>query len=489
MPIQDLTPAQKKELEDGPSAGTIKKLDTTLAGLLTKAHVSKITQYHIQKSPYGSNLDLFAQIYRDDTQFDNEIPKRFKFNATVGAVAPSGHDMEEMHDETVALRVVWKAARHQVQKNLNAQDVAAQRDRPLYGISDGDRNNLELAWLTLDPSKLPVELKYEGSDGYLGKTYKMMAIGRINHCTSKHTLGTLEHTDKEARTMTDPDGRKVETYEELGTVPHEARLLEHRWMVRRTTTMMCVYGLPHVDKIQCTRRTMDKVYKFINGPSIADRPHNKPNTLQLRHAEDKMWQHIANQLQQGDKSTLEDALNSMLTDTVFWTNHLFSYCDKPNTQSPGSDSPGKGSRLTRLQPGWGKKGDWYGQKGDWYGKKGGGYGKKGDWTGKKGGYGNPKGKGTQKGTGKYGNKGTPKGWYNTGYTDQSDALWQGRKDRSEPTAKHPTGLANCRKYHLHNSCFGGCGRDHSKCPNRKADGTWCNGNHPAWKCTEGHHPN
>ena len=55
------------------------------------------------------------------------------------APAASGHNLEEMHDETVALRVVWKAAQHQVQKNLNAQDVAHQRDRPLYGISDGDR--------------------------------------------------------------------------------------------------------------------------------------------------------------------------------------------------------------------------------------------------------------------------------------------------------------------------------------------------------------
>ena len=49
---------------------------------------------------------------------------------------------------------------------------------------------------------------------------------------------------------------------------------------------------------------MDKVYTFINGPSIADRPHNKPTTLQLRHAEDKMWQHIANQLQQGENCLL-----------------------------------------------------------------------------------------------------------------------------------------------------------------------------------------
>ena len=110
MPIADLTATQKKDLEDGTANGTIRKLDTTLAGLLTKAHVSKITQYHIQKSPYGSNLDLFAQIYRDDTQFDNEIPKRFKFNATDTADAPSGHNMEEMHDETVAMRVAWKAA-------------------------------------------------------------------------------------------------------------------------------------------------------------------------------------------------------------------------------------------------------------------------------------------------------------------------------------------------------------------------------------------
>ena len=170
MPIQDLTPAQKKELEDGPSAGTIKKLDTTLAGLLTKAHVSKITQYHIQKSPYGSNLDLFAQIYRDDAQFDTEISKRFKFNATAGATAPSGHNEEEMHDETVALRVVRKSAQRQAQKNLNAQDVANQRDRPLYGITDDDRDSLELAYVTRDPSHLPVELKHEGSDVYIGKT-------------------------------------------------------------------------------------------------------------------------------------------------------------------------------------------------------------------------------------------------------------------------------------------------------------------------------
>ena len=104
--------------------------------------------------------------------------------------------------------------------------MANQRDRPLYGITDGDRNNLELAYVTRDPSHLPVELRHEGSDGYMGKNRKLMSIGRINCCASKDALGPLEQIAKETKTMTDGNGQKIETHEEVGTVPHEQRLLD-----------------------------------------------------------------------------------------------------------------------------------------------------------------------------------------------------------------------------------------------------------------------
>jgi len=487
MPVRDLTEGEKKEIEDGLKAGAVRKLDTTVASLLNKTNVSKIVQYHIQKSPYGSNLDMFSQMYRDDTVFDAEAPKRFKFHAAddTHPTALTGHNREEMTDETVALRVAWKAAQHKAKENRKAEDISNQRDRPLYGIADGDRNNLELAWVTRDPTGLPVELENEGSDGYRGKTHKLMSAGRINCCTSTDTLGLLEQIAKNTKSITGTDGRRVDTQEEVGTVPHEQRKLEHRWLIRRTTTMMCIYGLRHTEKIQCTRKTLDTLYTYIMGPRIAGRPNNPPTTLQLRHVENKMWTTIANQLQRGEKKTLEQACTDIIGDSVFWTNEFFSYCDGNKSHQPSPGSTGtKGD-------GGGKKPSW--KSTPWYGK-----GKKGDWgqygKGKKGDYGKGQyGKGKGKGKGQYGkgNKGGQNGWNNHGwgnYSDQSDVAWQGRRDRSDPTTKWPQGQPNCRKHHLHGTCPGNCNRDHSKCPNKKADGTWCNGNHPAHKCTEGHHP-
>ena len=90
----------------------------------------------------------------------------------------------------------------------------------------------------------------------------------------------------------------------------------------------------------------------------------------------------------------------------------------------------------------------------------------------------PKGKGTKN---TYGNKGTQ----GKGYTDQSDAAWAGRRNYTDPTKNNQKGQQSCRKHHLYGACYGKCGRDHSKCPNKTADGTWCNQNHPAYKCT--HH--
>jgi hypothetical protein len=229
--------------------------------------------------------------------------------------------------------------------------------------------------------------------------------------------------------------------------------------------MMVIYGLPGVPKIQTTKTRMIKFYKHLMGKNCAQRVKNPPTTDQLRHVENAAWAHMANQLatEDEDVKTLDDALRLIINDGNFWQNNLYEYCN------PSSNPPYNQPYNAPYNPN---------DNTPWYGRGNPGRGK-GKYA-----RGNPARGNPGRGKGKYGNKGN-KGPYGKGKTDQSNNLWAGRRDYTDPTKNHPAGQQVCRKFHLYGAtaCYGNCQRDHSKCPNKKEDGTWCNQNHPAYKCT------
>ena len=98
-----------------------------------------------------------------------------------------------------------------------------------------------------------------------------------------------------------------------------------------------------------------------------------------------------------------------------------------------------------------------------------------------------------KGKTNWGNKGTGKG--NKGNKgkgakgapgDTSNSAWAGRMNYTAASARYQNGQSCCRKHHLHNNCPGGCSRSHNVCPNKLQDGSYCKGNHPAFRCPTGH---
>ena len=61
---RDLTDAEKKALSDG----TIPKADEVVLSYLNHHKVSAVTQYHIRKHKYSTNVDLFAEQFKDEAE-------------------------------------------------------------------------------------------------------------------------------------------------------------------------------------------------------------------------------------------------------------------------------------------------------------------------------------------------------------------------------------------------------------------------------------
>ena len=254
-------------------------------------------------------------------------------------------------------------------------------------------------------------------------------------------------------------------------------------------------GLPSVPKIQTTHKRLTDFYDYLKGDRGAKRKNTRnvpPTTKQLKHAENRAWSQMAQWLTEKDETkTLDEALVRIMKGGTFWTNALYMYADENYYNNDGTIGTGnnnnKGKGKGKGQQTWGQppppnfnpnyKGNnpW---PGNGKGNKGRGKGK-----GNKGGRG--RGNNWNNGMVQWNN-----GWYNQykpGTTDQSGATWGNRRVWAPPDAQGNV-KAVCKKHHLHGQCPGNCGRDHTHCPNRKPDGSWCGGRHAAYSCPHANSP-
>ena len=487
--IRDLTPAETKEQKE-----TLPALDEILQNAMNMFNVLPITQFHVQKTAYGSNTQLFVEQFNDVSDLCTKAPKRYKFDTINKAVAHhGGHNDEEQEDEElVKVKCVWKTCKQHMDNHVHVIATAAGDDDRTSSMGTHDRNNLEAIYKKKNEN-IAAPLKETGSPGYMTKEWTHACNARVYPCSSDETLGYLETFQKKKIRKPDGAGHLYETQEEVPFAATDWTHLQARWLVRQTTKLMCIYSLTNVKKIQTTKTRFVQFYKFLTGPNIAERPVNKPTTEQLRNVENKAWEHMANQLTTGedeDVTTLDDAMKQILVNANFWHNNLYVYCDSPTAayQAASPDrkdrfgNKGAGKPWTpppvgapwKQQPQWGAK-----QQPSWN-----------TWT---------KAGAKNQGTGNWYNapgkgKGNPKGkqqlqWNPTGKgPDASKTAWAGRLETTDPTANYPSGQQVCRLHHLRTACPGKCSRSHNICPNKKADGTWCKGPHPAFRCPTGHNP-
>ena len=113
--IRVLTPAETKEQKEVLTA-----LYDVFQNTLNRFKTSPVTQYHIQKTAYGSNAQLFVEQFNDVTDLCNKAPKRYKFDTANKADANhSKHDNAEQEDEElVKLKCVWKTCKQHLENHV-----------------------------------------------------------------------------------------------------------------------------------------------------------------------------------------------------------------------------------------------------------------------------------------------------------------------------------------------------------------------------------
>ena len=210
-------------------------------------------------------------------------------------------------------------------------------------------------------------------------------------------------------------------------------------MVFRTSLLFSAWMFPQHPKLQISKDTLDDLYKFIYGPSIAGRVP-APSVAILMRTERKVWRQIAMDLHEG--SNLNDAIKKAQTDYLFWQREVYERCML--TAASGAEKSGnKGKGKARSAP-----------------QKGRGKGCKGQKT--KGIQSSPQRQQPNPNIGK-GSSPRKQTWPST---------W---------AKTDPKGKPFCRNHILTGMCAGGCGRSH-QCPVVKKDNSTCMGNHAPDNC-------
>lgn len=292
-------------------------------------------------------------------------------------------------------------------------------------------------------------LESQGSDALLKRQHRFIARGEIGFIQVKHLISALpeegERPTKTSKRFT-LDGWEGHEEEEVRSNPTTRRQLERMHMVFRTTLLMCTASAPQFANLCITKEELDSWYEWFYGEDIAGRSP-PPSEAILLYAERNAWRKIHDMVHGG--TTLSEALRTIKLDLLFWTREVYERVNKQTVKTIQTKGKGKTKVTTRQatapwQPQWMKP-----RKGE------------------------PKGKGTT--------KGTPGG---KGKTTKGKSKTPGKPDwPSHWAIKNPKNVPYCRDFHLYKSCTGQCGRSHN-CPVR-VDGWTCDaapGTHSTSEC-------
>ena len=209
-----------------------------------------------------------------------------------------------------------------------------------------DRRTLEETYMKTYKVSRP-RLESQGSDALLKRRHRFIARGEIGFIQVKHLISALpeegERPTKTSKRFT-LDGWEGHEEEEVRSNPTTRRQLERMHMVFRTTLLMCTASAPQFANLCITKEELDSWYEWFYGEDIAGRSP-PPSEAILLYAERNAWRKIHDMVHGG--TTLSEALRTIKLDLLFWTREVYERVNKQTVKTIQTKGKGKTKVTTR----------------------------------------------------------------------------------------------------------------------------------------------
>ena len=209
-----------------------------------------------------------------------------------------------------------------------------------------DRRTLEETYMKTYKVSRP-RLELQGSDALLKRQHRFITRGEIGFIQVKHLISALpeegERPTKTSKRFT-MDGWEGHEEEEVRSNPTTRRQLERMHMVFRTTLLMCTASAPQFANLCITKEELDAWYTWFYGEDIAGRSP-PPSEAILLYAERNAWRKIHDMVHGG--TTLSEALRTIKLDLLFWTREVYERVNKQTVKT--IQTKGKGKTKTTIR--------------------------------------------------------------------------------------------------------------------------------------------
>ena len=209
-----------------------------------------------------------------------------------------------------------------------------------------DRRILEETYMKTYKVSRP-RLELQGSDALLKRQHRFITRGEIGFIQVKHLTSALpekgERPTKTSKRFT-MDGWEGHEEEEVRSNPTTRRQLERMHMVFRTTLLMCTASAPQFSNLCITKVELDAWYEWFHGEDIAGRSP-PPSEAILLYAERNAWRKIHDMVHGG--TALSEALRTIKLDLSFWTREVYERVNKQTVTT--IQTKGKGKTKTTIQ--------------------------------------------------------------------------------------------------------------------------------------------
>ena len=209
-------------------------------------------------------------------------------------------------------------------KNMRNEEMGRRAEvDPSIIMSTGQRDSMRAAYRRAEGADPP--RSQEGSDFLLGDTYRLAQHGdlpahRTEQITSKiPDAAEFVYNVKESKK--DKDNYSMEITHQERHAPTTWDAWKRQLEVFKTSLLMVIYCFPMQPRIQITKKKLDKYYDFLLGPDLVGRD-TQPTLRVMIQAERRAWRRIVLDVAEG--TNLEDALNNMKGNTLFWQTEVLN---------------------------------------------------------------------------------------------------------------------------------------------------------------------